>query len=230
MGGLDLSLLGKSFADPSTLKILHAGDNDIRILKRDYGMEFRNVFDTHRAADLLGCHYLALAALIVQCLGIEFVKNKKIQRSRWDARPLSVEQMTYAVQDTAYLVDLYLALEKEIAHRGLQARAAEIFHGVTMVEWRERTLDPRGHEKIKGWETLSPRERSRLRGLYQWRFAKSKAIDRAPFMVLADNEMVNLARVRTVSSQDLLEEGCLSQDKGNAFGEEIMRVLNRAAS
>ncbi|MBK7552845.1 MAG: hypothetical protein IPI61_14895 [Syntrophaceae bacterium] len=45
---LEFSFLGKICRSPAQVKILHAGDNDIRILKRDYGFEFRNVFDTQR--------------------------------------------------------------------------------------------------------------------------------------------------------------------------------------
>ena len=54
LGELDISFLGEYFASPALCKVMHAGDNDIRILKRDYNFEFRNIFDTYRAAALLG--------------------------------------------------------------------------------------------------------------------------------------------------------------------------------
>ena len=57
---LDISFLGKYFADRKIVKVLHAADNDIRLLRRDYGFEFKNIFDTHRAAHILG-----LAAVII---------------------------------------------------------------------------------------------------------------------------------------------------------------------
>src|SRR5512140_2562524 len=59
LAGLDFSFLRDVLIDPNLLKILHAGDNDIRILKRDYAFAFRNIFDTHRAASVLGCRKLS---------------------------------------------------------------------------------------------------------------------------------------------------------------------------
>jgi len=48
LNDLDISFLAEPFANSAILKILHAGDNDIRLLKRDYGFAFKNIFDTHR--------------------------------------------------------------------------------------------------------------------------------------------------------------------------------------
>ena len=62
----DLAFLGGVFADANQVKVIHAGDNDIRILNRDYGFEFANVFDTHRAASLLGSSHLSLSSVIEQ--------------------------------------------------------------------------------------------------------------------------------------------------------------------
>src|SRR5512138_3076861 len=39
---LDLSFLTEPLKSESVVKILHAADNDIRLLKRDYGFEFQN--------------------------------------------------------------------------------------------------------------------------------------------------------------------------------------------
>jgi len=73
---LDLSFLDKPFKNKSVVKILHAADNDIRLLKRDYGFEFKNIFDTHRAAMILGFTQLSLDKMIKEFLGIELKKAK----------------------------------------------------------------------------------------------------------------------------------------------------------
>ena len=112
LDSLNLLFLCKSFANPSVVKILHAADNDIRLLKRDYGCEFINIFDTHRAALLLGFKQLSLEKMIKEFLDVELEKSKKVQRSRWDKRPLTNEQLHYAALDVQYLPALY---EKQLS-------------------------------------------------------------------------------------------------------------------
>src|SRR4030065_1204368 len=112
LDNFDLSFLGEYLLSRKTVKILHAADNDIRLLKRDYSFDFANIFDTHRAALILGFKQLSLERMIAQFVEIELQKSKKMQRSRWDNRPLTDEQLTYAAQDVAYLPALY---EKQLA-------------------------------------------------------------------------------------------------------------------
>ena len=223
----DLTFLEEAFADPRILKVLHAGDNDIRILKRDYGMRFDNVFDTHRAAALLGCQHLALSTLICLYLGVDFQKNKKMQRSNWENRPLTAEQLDYAVRDAALLIDLYRTLDKEIEKKGLQAAAAQAFFGTTQVEWHERTLDPRAHMRIDGYAELEEDERWRLGCLYRWRFQKAKEINRAAFMLLSEKEMIGLAKLSSPTLEALTEGAGLARERANRFGREIVEALSR---
>jgi len=223
--GPEPSILGECFSDPAVLKIMHAGDNDIRILKRDYGFAFRNIFDTHRAASLLGCQHLALSTLISQYLGIAFDKEKKMQRSRWDLRPLTEEQVRYAVADTAHLSALYHVLDREIWQRGLEAEAAKIFEEIAAVEWREKELNRRGHERINGCQGLNPEERQRLQRLFRWRFKKAKERNRAFFMILSDSELIALSRVELPSADELRSTGILSAEKAKNFCDELAAVL-----
>lgn len=194
LGDWDFTFLANLFDSPSVLKIVHAGDNDIRILKRDYPFHFQGVFDTYRAASLLGCRQLALATLVQQYLGIAFDKKKRLQRSRWDQRPLTEEQIRYAVQDTALLLPLYERLQAELDARGLCQAAERAFAEVCHVEWTEKILDRRGHARISGYADMSPEQQSRLKRLYRWRFEKAFQTDRAAFMILSDADMVTLVK------------------------------------
>ncbi len=228
LNGLDISFLGEPFADPDVLKVLHAGDNDIRLLKRDYGFEFRNIFDTHRAAYILGNHYLALSKLITDYLGVEFSKKKTIQRSQWDNRPLTEEQMAYAALDTAYLPALYERLASDIQEKGLGQMAAAHFENIASLTWRAKDLDPQGHKKIKGYLTLSAEQKIILKKLFGWRFRKARDANRAAFMVMSDQNLFALSKIKVQSRDDLAHAGILSNDKIGQHGDEIIDIISGA--
>jgi ribonuclease D len=227
LNGVDLSFLAEPFADPAVLKILHAGDNDIRLLKRDYGFAFRNVFDTHRAAAILGCHFLSLSTLIHEYLGVELEKNKRIQRSEWDKRPLTEEQIRYAVLDTAYLKPLYEKLAADIRARGLDQEAARAFEEIAAATWHEKAFDARGHKRIKAYPLLTAAQKKRLRGLFHWRFQKARDLNRAIFMVLSEQDLVNLSRVETLTTAGIKDECGFSAERTARMGKEILDVLKQ---
>ena len=227
LNDMDISFLADPFANSAILKILHAGDNDIRLLKRDYGFAFKNIFDTHRAAAILGCHYLSLSTLIGQHLGIDLEKKKKIQRSQWDKRPLSEEQLQYAVLDTAYLRPLYEKLVAEIYAKGLGKEALRAFADIAAVTWQEKMLDIQGHKKIKPYAFLSADQKKSLKLLWSWRFQKARNLNRAIFMILSDQELVNLTKIENLTRTGLKTEGALSTERAARFGEEILNLLKR---
>ena len=225
LGELDFSFLGAIFEDPAILKIMHAGDNDIRLLKRDYGFEFNNIFDTHQAASILGCHNLSLSTLISQYLGMELKKDKKMQRSKWETRPLTEEQMHYAAEDTAHLSALYRRLEAEIQLRGLAKKAARAFDKIAAVTWSEKLFNPRACKGIKGYDSLSAQQKHHLLNLYRWRFQKAKKTNMARFRILPDQTLIDLARSETFSMEMLRETEILSPEKIRLYGREIIETI-----
>jgi len=225
LAGLDISFLGEVLADPGVLKILHAGDNDIRILKRDYGFAFNNIFDTHRAALLLGFRLLSLATLLEQYLGISL--EKKQQRSRWDLRPLSGDQLDYASLDTVHLADLYRKLAADLREKGLEKEAARAFAEICAAAWQPKKLDSMAHRRIRGYQTLTTGQKDRLRRLFRWRFEKSREINRAPFMVLPDQHLLGLAMLEDAVPGALTAPGLLSPEKAARFGAELIGILRK---
>jgi len=226
LGKLDFSFLGTTFKNPSVLKIMHAGDNDIRLLKRDYGFDFKNIFDTHQAASILGCHNLSLSTLISQYLGMELKKDKKMQRSKWETRPLKEEQLHYAVEDTAHLTALYRRLESEIQLRGLKRKAARAFDKIAAVTWSEKLFNPQACKGIKGYDSLSAHQKHYLLNLYSWRFQKAKKTNMARFRILSDQTLLDLARSEASSMEMLRKTEILSPEKMRLYGREIIDTIS----
>ena len=67
----DLGCLVPIMADPAVEKIFHAAEYDIICLKRDYGMEFKTIFDTMQAARILGVREVGLGAILESEFGVK---------------------------------------------------------------------------------------------------------------------------------------------------------------
>ncbi len=224
---IDFSFLGEVSANPATVKIIHACDNDIRLLNRDYGFRFKNIFDTYRAACILGDTGLSLKSIILDYLRVDLKKTKKIQRSRWDVRPLTDEQLDYAALDTHHLIDLYSRLKERLTRNNLEEAAEEIFDKMAAVRWHEKTFNPKGFFTVDGYDELEECQRLRLKKLYHWRFEMAKRTNTAPFLVLSDRTIVDLSKEEAGTVKSLGEAGILSAEKVKAFGSEIIKMLGQ---
>ena len=96
LAGADLAPLGPLFSAAEVRKIFHAADYDLRSLKRDYGFEVRNLFDTMISAQLCGEEKIGLADLLQKYFDIGL--DKKYQRADWSQRPLKPEMILYAAR------------------------------------------------------------------------------------------------------------------------------------
>lgn len=220
LGKLSLFFLGKFFHDPAILKILHAADNDIRLLKRDYQFDFQNIFDTHRAALILGLRQLSLEKMINHFLNADLNKSKKMQRSRWDKRPLSEEQLLYAIQDVTFLPALYEEQLRQLCAKGLKENASEAFVKIAAAVWQERRIDRRGYTKIAGYYSLNQEQKDLLKKLYAWRFQRAKEENRAIFMFLPDNNLLELAQ----NSGNIKE--ILQAEKFRLYGRQLELIIS----
>ncbi len=101
--GLDPARLSATFADPAVTKFFHAAQGDLQYLA-EAGVRVKGLFDTHRAATLLGWPKVGLADLVKEHLGATL--QKEHQQSDFSLRPLPPELRAYIADDVRYLVDV----------------------------------------------------------------------------------------------------------------------------
>jgi ribonuclease D len=224
LGKLNLSFLGKFFNDQAIVKILHAADNDIRLLKRDYLFDFQNIFDTHRAAMILGLHQLSLEKMINHFLNADLKKSKKMQRSRWDKRPLTDEQLLYAMQDVTFLPALFEEQLSQLRVKGMEKTASDAFAKISAATWQEKIIDRRGHTKLAGYYSLNQKQKDLLKKLYTWRFRQAKEENRAIFMFLPDKNLLELAQ----NVENIKE--ILPPEKFKLYGAQLERIISENRS
>ena len=83
----DLGSLGPVLAHPESEVVMHAAENDLLLLQREFGFSIAKVFDTQLAARILGWQQVGLAAILEKCFNV--VSNKSMQRTNWSKRPLA---------------------------------------------------------------------------------------------------------------------------------------------
>ncbi len=101
--GVSASALAGLLGDPLRTKVFHAAQGDLQFLA-EAGVRVRGLFDTHRAATLLGWPKVGLADLVAERLGVTL--DKAHQQSDFSIRPLPVPMRRYIADDVRYLTEL----------------------------------------------------------------------------------------------------------------------------
>lgn len=197
----DLSSLGPILANPDVVKILHGADYDVVCLKRDYGFEFRNLFDTLIAAQLLGLDRIGLADLIGRYFGWEI--DKKYQRHDWSRRPLKAEHIEYARGDTHWLLALREILMRKLERVDRVRHMVEECSLVEEREWQGRSFDPDAYLHAKGIKSLDQQGLRIMRELWTYRDEEAKRLDRPVFKVMPDSVLLQVAKGKPKSKGDL---------------------------
>lgn len=182
---IDLTPLREVLADASVLKVFHAAENDIPLLADATGQPVRSVFDTQIAAAFVGHGAAPGYTLLVERLcGVKL--SKKSRFTDWAARPLSEEQVAYALDDVRHLLKVAATLRKELAARDRLQWAT-----MATEDMVAKALKPRDRArlylKLGPLKEMSSRQLAVLRAVADWRDQRASEIDR-PIQTVAPNE------------------------------------------
>jgi ribonuclease D len=201
-GDLDFSPLARVLADPSVEVLMHAGRQDVGILRRSWNTEVTNVFDTQVAAGFLGFgNQEGYESLVRKVLHVKLKGSEGF--TKWDRRPLTAQQLEYAGDDARLLLTLGEELERRLQERGRLEWAREESRALEDVS-DERDAD-RSYEKLPRLGRLGDSARAVARELVEWREQEARTADRPPGAVLPDQALVELAR-RTPRDRNGLEQ------------------------
>lgn len=223
----EIGKLAPVMADPSVEKVFHAPSYDFFCLRRDYGFEFRNIFDTHVAAQLLGYEFLGLGALMEEILSIHHSKRR--QRDDWSRRPLKPEQLEYAAMDTLHLLRLRDTLEAKLQEMNRLEWAREEFEAEVSIERPVKEFDTEGYRRIKGYHSLKPRQQALLRELYILRDRIAQDLDVPSFKVLNNPVLVDLAQNPPRSSREMFHRPGVSYRVARGYAEDILQAIRNAS-
>jgi ribonuclease D len=191
LGDTDIRPLAQLLADPDIEIVLHAGRQDVAILRRVWRTEPSNIFDTQIAAGFTGGGaQTGYGNLLGSMLGRRV--GKTASYTRWDARPLTAEQLGYAAEDVAHLLELADEIKRRLTETGRLEWAHE---ECRRLESATDERDPEtAWERLPRIGQLEPHSRAVARELAAWRERTAAAADRPVGSILADPPLVELAK------------------------------------
>jgi ribonuclease D len=200
-----LGALAGPLTEAEIVKVMHASRQDLEVLLPAVGL-VRPVFDTQIAAALAGfAAQIGYAELVRRLLGSELPKAHT--RTDWSRRPLSPEQIEYALDDVRHLIPLKLALEERLEKLGRLAWLAEELAG--LADARALATDPEeAWRRVKGLRGLDPARERLARGLAAWRERRAMERNRPRGWILDDAALREvIARVpRSLAALEAIAE------------------------
>ena len=210
--------------DPGIEVVVHAGRQDIAILRRASGRDVQNVFDTQIAGGFVGSSaQTGYGNLVDSVLGRRV--GKTASYTRWDTRPLSAEQLRYAAEDVAHLLPLADELKRRLRKSGRLEWALE---ECRRLEGASDERDPEtAWERLPRVNQLDPRSRAVARALAAWRERTAAEDDRPVGSVLADQVLVEVARRRPQTLEDLSHIRGIHRSTLRRRGQPILDAVER---
>jgi ribonuclease D len=223
-GGIDHGPLAAVLADPEVEIVLHAGRQDVALLRRVWETDIRNVFDTQIAAGFGGLRaQLGYEPLLNEMVGVRLRKSASF--TKWDARPLSPEQVEYAREDVLHLLQLADALQDRLTRLGRLEWARE------ECRYLEAISDERNpealFERLPRIGGLDPAVRAVARELVEWREETARTGDRPVSSVLQDAALVEIAKRRPKTMERLTQIRGLHEGTLRRRGKAILEVVER---
>jgi ribonuclease D len=223
---LDGAPLAAILADPAIQTVVHAGRQDVALVRRRFATDVRNVFDTQIAAGFAGLGaQSSYDTLLAEILDIRLAKSASF--TRWDTRPLSPEQLGYAREDVVHLLELAAELERRLTALGRLEWAREECCFLELIS-DERELDT-VFERLPRIRGLSASAQTIARELVAWRERTAAAADRPVQSILGDAPLVEIAKRKPSSTKQLEQIRGVNAGSLHRRAPEILDAVHRGS-
>ncbi len=202
------------------VKVLHSGHQDLEIFFNLTGKIPGPLYDTQLAAPLFGYDKgMGYGKLIKAALQIDL--DKAHARTDWTRRPLTDEQLRYAADDVIYLGQVYQRFMQQAVD---VTRLQELF----AVLHREETYHPdpeRMWKKIFAVRRLKGKPLAIAKKLAAWRELAARKYNRPRKWLLADQALVDIARQRPSTIEELVQIDKISEKMAKRYAKEWFEIL-----
>ncbi|MDX1931377.1 MAG: ribonuclease D [Capsulimonadales bacterium] len=221
----DLGPLGDILRDPSVVKIVHAGGQDMEILAHRLGQPPQNVYDTQIAAAFAGYSLqTGYGPLVQSVLGVKLSKDEGF--ADWSRRPLTPAMRDYAENDVRYLHALQTKLASLLDRRGRTEWAAELMQRM-VTQAAETPAQETLYERVGGKNVLDGRGLAVLRELAIWRDLEARRRDKPRRSVVKDDFLIEVARRVPQTASEVLALRSAPQNLGEKAAEALVGCVLR---
>lgn len=223
--GIDLSPFFTLMNNEAVLKVFHAARQDIEIMVHRSGVVPHPIFDTQVAAMVLGYgDSIAYDQLVERVTGHRPDKTHRF--TDWSRRPLTDEQLHYAVSDVTHLRDVFAKLDADLKKRNRSDWVSEEMKILTS----PKTYDfhpERAWERLKS-RVRKPKELAVLMEVAAWREQEAQSRDVPRSRVLKDDAVGDIATHAPTSLEKLANLRSLPKGFDRSkWGSDIVAAVQR---
>jgi len=227
LSGGALDVFWEIVCDPAVEKVVHAGRQDLDLFAVHAGQIPKPFFDTQIAAAMVGFGPQVAYANLVQR-----VHGRKLDKAHtftnWSARPLSHDQLAYALEDVTFLLAIHDHLHTRLSKLGRLQWAHEEFSRLEGVVGETRREPQERFQRIRGWDQLKPKSAAVLRELAAWREGEAKRRNVPRSRVVRDEVLLQLARHPPRHTDELRKVRGLHTSEADRNGETLLATIQAA--
>ena len=204
-GCIDLTLeinykeIFKNIFDNNKIIVLHSCRQDLEILYMLLGYIPKKIFDTQFAASFLGYKYqIGYAEVMKEIFQIEIDKTEKM--TNWKKRPLTENQIKYALNDVIYLNNLHDNLEKKLVKSKKNIYFKEEFKNyLNDIDWEPET--DMAWKRIKSINGLGKIAYDAAKILSVWRERKAIDLNLPRNWILSEKEIIEVSKNFSINNK-----------------------------
>jgi len=221
----DLTPWWDIMTNESTRVVVHGGREEVRFCRHFAGKKPQNLVDLQIAEGLRSRSFpISYTALVARVLGER--AGSKETRTDWRRRPLTEQQIKYALDDVKYVLKIWKIQEKELSDLGRIDWAEAEFQ--RMIDEVDSEFYRENWRRISGLHKLKPRELAIVRELYDWRDEVAQEKNQPVRRILRDDLLIELARRKPKTPQDLTATRDLNRKNMFKLAPQIVQRIAQA--
>ena len=187
---MDLAPFYALMADTNVVKVFHSARQDIEIIWQGGGVIPTPLFDTQVAA--MECGYgdsVSYEQLVNDLAKARIDKSSRF--TDWSRRPLSEQQLAYALSDVTHLRTVYAALHADLADSGRESWLDEEMAVLTAPATYD-THPEDAWQRLRG-RIKKPKEALVLMEIAAWREREARSRDVPRSRIMKDDALIDIA-------------------------------------